>query len=126
MLFDGERLTGMLDFDLTVRGIRLFDPCYHATSLLVDHWEDEAAHAKWPRLFRAVMRGYVECNPLSAAEQQAVADVPSAIQFIFIAFCADCDNMTLARRNQAALFWLAEHRESLAAAPRRRAKKGDE
>jgi Ser/Thr protein kinase RdoA (MazF antagonist) len=47
MLFEDGYLSGVLDFDLMMRGPRIFDPCYCATSMLLAQFLDERHREYW-------------------------------------------------------------------------------
>lgn len=51
VLFKDDRLSGIVDFELTVKGIRIFDPCYLATSILVSCIDDKKKLDQWPSIF---------------------------------------------------------------------------
>ncbi len=113
MLFEGERLTGFLDFDLVVRGPRLFDLCYCGTSLLVAGFPAEEKLRAWLALFRALVRGYSAVNPLVPAEREAVYGMLVAIEMLFIAFSLEGGAEAAARCNESLVHWLAAKRAAL-------------
>jgi prepilin-type processing-associated H-X9-DG protein len=51
MLFLDGRISGWLDFELIVRGPRLFDLCYCATSILMNGMDDPD-NARWLTLLK--------------------------------------------------------------------------
>jgi len=114
MLFDEGELTGFLDFELTVRGLPLFDVCYCASAILVDGFEDSEKAQKWPALFRSLVAGYETFRPLSSAERLAVYGVLVATEFIFIAYWLGKHNEDAARSSARMLYWLEANREALA------------
>ena len=86
MLFLDEHLTGWLDFELIVRGARLFDLCYCSTSLLMNGMDDSAKRNRWPILFGALVDGYASLNPLTLVERSALWIVLLSIEVIFAAY----------------------------------------
>lgn len=40
IIVDYGEITGFLDFELTERNVRIFDPCYAATAILSETYED--------------------------------------------------------------------------------------
>ena len=89
ILFDAGEVSGFIDFDLSHRNYRLFDPCYCATGLLSE-WRgvlEEARHEKWQDILAGILHGYDKINPLLPEEKQAVYYVICSIQMIFMAYC---------------------------------------
>jgi Ser/Thr protein kinase RdoA (MazF antagonist) len=113
MLFDRGVLSGFLDFEMVVRGPRIFDICYCATSILVGGFQDPAKVERWPGLFRSIVKGYEEVSPLTPTEPPAVYGVMAAIQLLFAAFSLETRAEAAARCNARVLRWLAGHREAL-------------
>ena len=48
IIVDHGEITGFLDFELTERNVRIFDPCYAATAILSETYEDTSLERdKW-------------------------------------------------------------------------------
>ena len=115
LLRDGK-LAGFIDFDLTQRSIRLFDPCYAATSVLCGLFQRGKMEqlAGWIPMFRALLRGYDEVVHMTEAEKQAVPWVVLSIELICVGYFSAYDKFhALAQTNMDMLRWLMEHREEL-------------
>jgi Ser/Thr protein kinase RdoA (MazF antagonist) len=108
MLFDGGELSGILDFDLVMRGVRIFDPCYCATSILVGGFGQPEQRAVWSGIFGALLGGYEQHVPLTDAEREAVLPVLMSIQLLFIAFSLNVGNPGAAKCNERVLGWLCD------------------
>lgn len=113
MLFDKDKLTGFFDFEMVVRGPRIFDVCYCATSLLVSAFPDTEKMQRWPALFRSILNGYQVACPLSAAELLALYGTLAAIELLFAAFSLETHAEGAARCNAKVLQWLSANRELL-------------
>jgi len=113
MLFVGERLTGWLDFEMVRRGLRVFDICYCAGSMLVEGLGHPDRERAWPGLFCALVRGYDAFCPLTAAERRATYGVFVAIELLFVAFFMDLGNADAARGGVRTLRWMAAHHDDL-------------
>ena len=111
MLFDKGELTGFVDFDMVVRGPRIFDVCYCGTSILVGGFQDSAKIKKWPSLFRSLVSGYQEMCPLTSSEHLAVYGTLASIQLLFMAFSLETQAEGAARCNASVLSWLSTNRE---------------
>lgn len=72
----GERI-GFIDFDLSRRFVRIFDPCYTITAVLSEVFErdDLPWQENWPVFAKAVLAGYDSAAPLTAAEWAAIPTV---------------------------------------------------
>lgn len=113
MLFTGDRLTGWLDFEMVRRGLRVFDVCYCAGSMLVGGVGDVAKERAWPGLFRALVRGYEEYCPLTAAERRATYAVFVMIELLFIAFFMELGYAEATATSIRALHWMTAHHDAL-------------
>ncbi|MCP4540564.1 MAG: phosphotransferase [Chloroflexi bacterium] len=114
MLFDNGRLTGFLDFELAVRGRRVFDICYCASAILVDGFQDQEKARKWHTLFRSIVSGYEIFYPLSSSERLAVYGVLVAITLLFTAFWLDIrSDEDAAKNTESLLYWLSDNRQTL-------------
>ena len=73
-LIDGPAGVGFIDFDLSRRFVRIFDPCYTITAVLSEVFEhDDLPWAEnWPVFAGAVLAGYDSVSPLTDAERAAV------------------------------------------------------
>ena len=72
LIDDGEHV-GFIDFDLSRRFVRIFDPCYLMTAVLSETFgrEDLPWRENWPVLFLAVRAGYSSVSPLTEEEEAA-------------------------------------------------------
>jgi len=50
ILFDGGEVSGFIDFDLSERNVRLWDPCYYATGILSEFRGVDGIYEKWPEI----------------------------------------------------------------------------
>ena len=73
-LIDTGTAVGFIDFDLSRRCARIFDPCYTMTAVLSEVFErdDLPWRENWPAFCSAVLAGYDSVSPLTAAERAAV------------------------------------------------------
>jgi len=105
---DGK-LAGFIDFELSERNIRIFDPCYAATAILSENFaeNDKDKLQKWLTIFRNIIAGYDSVCKLSDEERQAIPYVIYSIQMIFVAYCSSIDKLVdLSIVNQNMLMWL--------------------
>lgn len=109
-------LAGFIDFDLTQRSIRLFDPCYAATAVLCELFRKQQTDRLrlWIPVFREILRGYDETVHMTAEEKRAVTWVVISIQLICVGYFSAYDKFSeIAEINKAMLRWLLEHRTEL-------------
>lgn len=111
IIVESGEITGFLDFELTERNIRIFDPCYVATAVLSATYEDDSLdRSKWPNILRAIIAGYDSISHLSQEEKAAIPYVIFCIQLTCIAFFSDFERFhALAETNTKMLEWLIEH-----------------
>lgn len=111
ILFEQGALTGFVDFDMVVRGPRIFDICYCGSSILVSGFEDAARVEKWPGLFHSLLEGYQAVCPLTSPEYLALYGTLAAIQMLFAAFSLETQAKGAAKFNVKVLNWLSANRE---------------
>lgn len=73
-MIDTAEGIGFVDFDLSRRFLRIFDPCYTATAVLSETFErdDLPWRENWAVFVRAMLEGYHSITPLTEAEWAAV------------------------------------------------------
>jgi Ser/Thr protein kinase RdoA (MazF antagonist) len=113
MLFEQGQVTGFIDFEIVVRGPRVFDVCYCGTSLLVSGYPDVEKMQTWPALFHSLLKGYQEVCSLTTSELRALPSVLAAIELLFAAFSFEAQAEDAARCNISILKWLSTNRELL-------------
>ena len=113
LLYEGDALSGVLDFELACTGPRLFDLAYCGTSVLLADWDVRARRARWPSLFAAMVDACERAGGLVPAERAALFPMLCLIELMFIAYAADNGDTDVALANQAALTWLAGNRQLL-------------
>ncbi|HBD63053.1 MAG TPA: hypothetical protein DC038_01325 [Clostridiales bacterium] len=86
ILFDGGEVTGFIDFDLSERNVRLWDPCYCATGILSEWRGIDDIYEKWLDVLEGILHGYDNVNPLTFEEKQAVFYIICSIQMICVAY----------------------------------------
>ena len=115
ILYDGGTVSGFLDFELSERNIRLFDPCYASTAVLSNAESDEEFE-KWISIAEHILKAYDAENPLTDDEKKSVFYVICSIQLIFIAYLEKFDDPNLKRlgqKNRRMLQFVAANRARL-------------
>jgi len=109
ILFQDGQLSGWLDFEIMLRGPRLFDLGYCSTSLLVSGLDDPAKRQAWSSLLNALVEGYETVSPLEPVERQALKTILLSIEVIFVAFFVKTGHPAGVELNLQALTWLYEN-----------------
>jgi Ser/Thr protein kinase RdoA (MazF antagonist) len=109
MLFQDGQHSGWLDFEISMRGPRLFDLGYCSTSLLMNGMPDLARRQAWFGLLIALVTGYESVCPLTSVEHRALRVMQMCIEVIFIAFYANIHHSNGVAQNIDALIWLSTH-----------------
>lgn len=83
----------VIDFELSEKNARIFDPCYAATAILSETYEEgkEEMLLKWIDVLEDIMLGYASVIKMNEAEKKAVPYMILANQFVSTAFFADKD-----------------------------------
>ena len=111
----GEEHWGFIDFELSQRNVRLFDPCYAATAVLSETGRDETRWEQWPEIYRNILLGYDSVVGLTEEEKQAAPYLVMANQLVCVAWFAEQEKYTeLLETNKRMTRWIAEHLDYLA------------
>lgn len=113
MLFAEGEFTGLLDFDLVKVGPRIFDPCYCATGLLVEGWQEEANRQKWFATLGSIVDGYFETVQPSFDERRHIWTMLLEIQLIFIIWLNETEQSREADLNEKVFMWLAGNKAAV-------------
>jgi Ser/Thr protein kinase RdoA (MazF antagonist) len=103
---------GFIDFELSERNVRIYDPCYAATAVLSETFGE--SNDKWLDIFRDIICGYDSVAKLSEAEQKAIPYVILANQFVCVAWFSEQDKYReIFETNRKMTLWLIEKFEAL-------------
>ena len=96
---------GFIDFDLSERNVRIYDPCYAATAVLSESFCPE--NDRWLAVYRNILCGYDSVAHLTQAEREAIPYVLLANQFVCVAWFAGQDKYAeLFETNKQMTLWL--------------------
>ena len=81
---------GFIDFELSEKNVRIFDPCYAATAILSESFEagNEAKLAKWVQIYKNIITGYDTVVKLTVEEKAAIPYVVLSNQLLALAWFA--------------------------------------
>ncbi|ERJ11795.1 phosphotransferase enzyme family protein [Haloplasma contractile] len=118
LLLQAGVVSGFLDFEISVKGIRLFDLCYACTALLGEAVEgvfnkDYTKIEKWKMYVSYLMKGYHNHNELTEEEIDCIPLIMILIQFIMSAYFLSTDESDLTHQNLDSLKWVYENRKRL-------------
>ena len=111
-LIDTAEGIGFVDFELSRRFLRIFDPCYTATAVLSEVFErDELPwRENWPVFVRALLAGYDSVLPLTQAEWAAVPTIMLGNEVLSIAaFATSSKYKHIFDVNMRMLPWMMEN-----------------
>lgn len=103
---------GVLDFDLSERNIRIFDPCYAATAILSEKFESDNIDKikQWLTIYKNIMYGYDEVVKLSDDEWKAIPYVVITNQLISTAWFSEQENYReLYETNKKMVEWMLDN-----------------
>ena len=103
---------GFVDFELSERNVRIFDPCYAATAILSESFEigNEEKLQKWLDIYKNIIYGYDEVAILTEDEKKAIPYVVLSNQLIATAWFSESEKyQELYRINQSMTTWIVEH-----------------
>ena len=107
---------GILDFDLSERNVRIFDPCYAATAILSESFEagNTDKLKQWIEIYKSIMFGYDEVVKLSDNEWKAIPYVVITNQLISTAWFSGQEKFaTLYETNREMTEWMIQNFEDM-------------
>ena len=103
---------GFIDFELAERNVRIYDPCYAATAVLSETFEQN--NDKWLGIYRDIICGYDSVECLTVEERRAIPYVILANQFVCVTWFAEQDKYAeLFETNKRMTLWLVDKFEEL-------------
>ncbi|ERK31330.1 aminoglycoside phosphotransferase [Clostridium intestinale URNW] len=111
-----DKLVSFIDFELSERNLRIFDPCYAATSILSETFSEKTAKELevWFIIFKEIIEGYDSVCNLTKEEKQAIPYVIYSIQIVCIAYFSKFNKYkNLTEINIKMLKFLYENEEKL-------------
>lgn len=111
-----EHTWGILDFDLSERNIRVFDPCYTAAAILSEGFENDNTDKlnQWIEVYKNIMYGYDEVVKLSDDEWKAIPYVMITNQLIATAWFSEREKYSeLFEINMKMMEWMLQNFEKL-------------
>ncbi|MFW5894921.1 MAG: phosphotransferase enzyme family protein [Bacillota bacterium] len=113
ILFKDSQCTGLIDFDLCVKGYRIFDIAYLLTSILSSDFNDQTFRDHWLYLIPLMLESYEEENRLEENEKQALWHTFLSIQLLFVAYFTREGLNALVKQNLEMLYWLYNHDKAI-------------
>lgn len=111
MIRSGEKW-GFIDFELSERNARIYDPCYAATAVLSESFGLD--NEKWVEIYGNILRGYDSVVKLTGAERRAAPYVLLANQLVCVAWFAEQEKYSeLFETNKRMTSWLVENFDRL-------------
>lgn len=105
---------GLMDFERAEENIRLFDPCYAATAVLSESFENAQKLDDWIGIYQNILAGYDSVVHLTQEEREAAPYVVLANQLVCVAWFANQPQYAqLAHTNCLMTRWLVERIEQL-------------
>ena len=107
---------GVLDFDLSERNLRIFDPCYAATAILSESFEagNTEKLSKWVSIYKNIIYGYDEVAKLSDNEWKAIPYVVITNQLISTAWFSEQEKYSeLYEINKKMTGWMLQNLDEL-------------
>ena len=107
---------GFIDFDLSERNIRVFDPCYAATAILSESFDenDQEKLAQWIEIYKNIIYGYDSVAKLGTNEIKAIPYVILFNQLICCAwFCEQEKYKNIFIANKKMTEWICDNFDKL-------------
>jgi Ser/Thr protein kinase RdoA (MazF antagonist) len=111
ILFNDNRLTGIIDFEIAEVNVNMFDICYCSTSILSEIFTKEKLRDKWISFVGDLISGYNHINCLSNNEIKSIWYVMLCIQTIFMSYFAS--NKDIYEVNKKMFLWIYENKNAI-------------
>ena len=92
VLYEGNQISGWLDFDLSHKNVRIFDIAYFLAGLLVNNIQDPDKIKIWNIIYHNLLQGYIEVNQLTDNEINAIPIIMIVIEFLFVWYWGEQNN----------------------------------
>ena len=103
---------GFIDFELSERNARIYDPCYAATAVLSETFG--LNNDPWLGIYRDIICGYDSVVHLTESERKAIPYIILANQFVCVAWFSEQDKYAdILETNKRMTVWLIEKFEEL-------------
>lgn len=106
LLFEGDALTGYIDFDLSIRDVRIFDLCYFTLTALPGR---TLSYPRWKHYVQMVVAGYDAVLPLTETEKAFMPYLSLYIELLFAAYWAQTGNTEQVDESLRLVNWLWMH-----------------
>jgi Ser/Thr protein kinase RdoA (MazF antagonist) len=113
VLFEDDRASGYLDFDMLMSGPRLFDVCYCSMETLAKRFDEPGFPEYWFAVLGAIVKGYCQHVALTALERRSAPSLMTEIELLLMHhFRAE---PVPGKNAERVLHWLDERRELIRA-----------
>ncbi len=115
IILAGEKW-GFIDFELSEKNLRIFDPCYAATAILSESLEADNAEKlqKWIQIYKNIIYGYDDVVKLTVEEKKAIPYVVLSNQLLALAWFAEQEKYKdLYETNKKMTEWMVSKWEDL-------------
>ncbi len=115
IILAGEKW-GFIDFELSEKNLRIFDPCYAATAILSESLEADNAEKlqKWIQIYKNIIYGYNDVVKLTVEEKKAIPYVVLSNQLLALAWFAEQEKYKdLYETNKKMTEWMVSEWEEL-------------
>lgn len=107
---------GFIDFELSERNLRIYDPCYAATAVLCETYDekDQEKLRRWVDIYRNIIWGYDSVVKLTDEEKRATPYVVMANQAVCVAWFSEQEKYAdVFEANKSVTRWLLSVFEEL-------------
>lgn len=106
---------GFLDFELSERNVRIFDPCYAATAILSESFaEEEDKLQHWIEVYKNILYGYDSVADLTTEEKNAAPYIILGNQYLATAWFSTQEKYGgLYETNRKMTEWIVRHLEEM-------------
>ena len=111
-IISSEDQWGFIDFELSERNARIYDPCYAATAILSETFRDD--NEPWLDIYRNILLGYDSVAHLTDTEWEAIPYMILANQFVCVAWFSGQEKYRdIFETNKRMTHWLISRLEEL-------------
>ena len=107
-----EECWGFIDFELSEQNVRIYDPCYAATAILSENFEN--MQDNWMEVYHGIIQGYDSVIHLTEDERKALPYVILANQLVCVAWFETQEKyQDIFENNKLMTLWLLDRFEEM-------------
>jgi Ser/Thr protein kinase RdoA (MazF antagonist) len=112
VIFFEEKVTGIIDFEIAVEEVKIFDIAYFNSSILSELLKNQNEN-EWVKYLKSSIKGYLEANTINDYEKEAFIYILLEIQMIFIVYFNSINDFKRLKETEKILFYIFGNKNTI-------------